>query len=279
MVEFGRRNRVLLASGCLLLVSLLLFSVSVRSWPERDPVRRLLLDGLAPLQIAFTWVQQSVGGIWFGYIDLVNTRRINRQLGERIAVLEREVVRLAELGQANERLEDLLRFRSLLTGPVSAARVIGRDPLPWFRTLMLDRGERDGVRRGMAVLAPQGVVGQIAEVSSRAARVLLLTDRNSGIDAIIQRNRARGIVQGALEEGCYMNYLPPDENVLVGDRVLTSGLDGIFPKGVRIGEVTAVSPRHRGLLQAAIVRPSVPLGRLEEVLIVDPTVQVGEPPS
>lgn len=278
MLGFVRRNRLLLTSGCLLIASLFLFSVSLRSRPYRDPIAHVLLDGLAPFQNAFTWLRGRTRGVWMGYINLVDTKRENRHLRERMAALESELIRLSELEQANRRLTELLQFRTAIRGVAYGARVIGRDPLPWFRTLTVDRGARDGVRRGMAVLSPQGVVGQIAEVSRTAARVLLLTDHNSGIDAMIQRSRARGIVQGAHEEGCYMNYLRQDEDVAVGDRVVTSGMDGIFPKGILIGEVAEVTRRHRGLLQAAVVRPSAPVERIEEVLIVEATAQVQESP-
>ena len=278
MLGFVRRNRLLLTSGCLLVGSLFLFSVSLRSRPYRDPIAHVLLDGLAPFQNAFTWLRSRTRGVWTGYISLVGIRRDNQQLRERVATLESELVRLSELEQANRRLAELLQFRAAMRGAAYGARVIGRDPLPWFRTLTVDRGERDGVRRGLAVLSPQGVVGQIAEVSRTAARVLLLTDHNSGIDAIVQRSRARGIVQGAREQGCHMNYLRQDEDVAVGDRVVTSGMDGIFPKGVLIGEVVEVTRRHRGLLQAAVIRPSAPLEQIEEVLIVEATAQVQEPP-
>ena len=214
-----------------------------------------------------------------GYVDLVDARHDNEQLQERVAALERELVRLGELERENARLGELLSFRARLAGAAYGARVIARDPGPLSMTLTIDRGERDQVRRGMAVLAPQGVVGQVAEVSHTAARVVLLTDHNSGIDAIVQRSRARGIVQGGTDGSCYMNYLNRDADVAVGDRVLTSGLDGIFPKGIVIGEVVEVARRHRGLLQAAVVRPSVALDRLEEVLVVDATAQVVEPPA
>src|SRR6185369_9546381 len=110
-----------------------------------------------------------------------------------------------------------------------------------------------------------------------AARVLLLTDHNSGIDAIVQRSRARGIVQGAGENACQMNYLARDADVVVGDRVITSGLDGIFPKGIPIGEVVDVSRRHRGLLQAAVIRPTAPLEQVEEVLIAEATAADAAP--
>jgi rod shape-determining protein MreC len=278
-MEFVRRNRILLTSGGLLLVSLLLFSVSSRSQPYRDPVGQLLLDALAPFQVVLSWTGRGIGRAWSGYIDLVDAHRDNQRLQEQLAALQSEVLRLGELERENARLAELLAFRARLQGPVYGARVIARDPGPLSMTLTIDRGERDHIHRGMAVLAPQGVVGQIAEASHTAARVVLLTDHNSGIDAIVQRSRARGIVQGGTDGSCYMNYLSRDADVVTGDRVLTSGLDGIFPKGVLIGEVVDVSRRHRGLLQAAVVQPGVALDRLEEVLVVDATAQVVEPPA
>jgi rod shape-determining protein MreC len=274
MLEFVRRNRILLTSGFLLVFSLLLLSTSFRSQPYRDPIATVLLDGLAPFQIAFAWLRRSASGLWGGYFDLVETQHENLLLRERIDALQSDLVRLTELELANQRLHELLQFRSRLDGEVLGARVIARDPTPWVRTFTIDRGERDGVRRGMAVLSPQGVVGQVSQASRTASRVLLLTDHNSGIDAFVQRTRARGIVQGAHEEGCHMKYLRRDEDVVPGDRVLTSGLDGIFPKGVLIGEVVEVARRNRDLLQVAIVRPSAELDRIEEVLVTDATVRV-----
>jgi rod shape-determining protein MreC len=120
------------------------------------------------------------------------------------------------------------------------------------------------------------VVGQITQVSHTASRVLVLTDSNSGIDAVVQRSRARGIVQGGVDAGCSMKYLRRAEDVSVGDRIVTSGLDNIFPKGILIGTAVAVELRDRGLLQAAVIQPSAPLDQLEEVLIVDPRAQIQE---
>jgi len=273
MFGFVRRNKVFLTSGCLLLASLLLLSVSARSRQYRDPIARLVADALAPLQATVTWIGVGARGLWDGYAQLVTARQENQILRERVTELEQQAVVLSELEQANRRLSELLDFRSHFDGVAYSARVIGRDPLPWFRTLTVDRGERDGIRRGMAVLSPQGVVGQISEVSHTVSQVLVLTDHNSGIDAVVQRSRARGIVQGGLEEGCHMKYVRRGEDVAVGDRVVTSGLDGIFPKGLMIGEVVEVSLRNRGLLQMAIVRPTAPLDRIEEVLILDTTAQ------
>jgi rod shape-determining protein MreC len=279
MFEFVRRNRILLTAGLLLLLSVLFLSAGTRTQSGPDPVARLLLDQLAPFQIGFTWLRQGVRDVWSGYVNLVAVRSENDRLRERVSFLEGEVVRLAEAETSNQRLAELLRFRETIEGEVFGARVIGRDPLPWFRTMTVDRGERDGIRSGMAVLAPEGIVGQTTEVSRSAARVLLLSDANSGVDAIVQRTRARGIVQGGPDGVCEMNYLSRDADVAVGDRIVTSGLDGVFPKGLVVGEVVEVSTRYRDLLKAAVVRPSAPLERLEEVLIVDATVGIRESPA
>lgn len=249
-------------------MSVLLVSVSVRSPRREDPVARVVLDALAPLQIGVAAAQTAVRNVWNHYIWLVETSRENERLRERVAVLEREATHLEELRQSNKRLESLLQFRHELDGEVYGARVVGRDPLLGSRTMTVDRGRRDGVRRGMAVLSPQGVVGQIIEIGWTTSRVLVLTDHNSGIDALVQRSRARGIVQGDMENGCRMKYLRRGEDVMPGDRVVTSGMDGIFPKGLLIGEVKEVSRGHRGLLQVATVVPTAPLDRIEEVLIV-----------
>ncbi len=273
-MEFLRRNRLLLSAASLLVCSLLLVSITIRQQPSRDPVGRLLLDALAPFQVVFSWFGRSAGHLWSNYVDVVDSGRDNEALQARVVALEGELLRVAELENENRRLADLLSLRARLQGNAYGARVIARDPGPLSMMLTVDRGARDDVRRGMAAVTPQGVVGRVVEVSATVSRIVLLTDHNSGIDAMVQRSRARGVVQGGADDGaCYMNYLHRDADVQVGDRVLTSGLDGIFPKGLVVGEVVEVGRRHRGLLQAAVIQPSVALDRLEEVLLVDPAAQ------
>src|SRR5207244_1340826 len=126
------------------------------------------------------------------------------------------------------------------------------------------------IRKGMAVFSPAGVIGQISDVGWISARVMLLTDHSSAIDAVVQRTRARGIVQGALEEGCHVKYLRRAEEIAVGDKIVTTGLDRIFPQGLLVGEATQVALYGRDTLFGAVVRPAVELDRLEEVLIAAP---------
>lgn len=279
-MEFLRRNRILVTSATLLVASLLLISISARAQPYRDPFGVLLLDALAPFQVVFSWFGRGAGQVWSGYVDLVDAREEAGQLRGQVAALEGQLARLAELERENQRLAALLEFRARVEGTAYGARVIARDPGPLSTTLTIDRGARDTVTRGMAVLAPDGVVGRVVEVSHTASRVALLTDHNSGVDALIERTRARGVVQGGADGTCAMNYLHRDADVQIGDRVLTSGLDGVFPKGIVIGTVVELRRRHRGLLQSAVVQPSAALDRLEEVVLVTPVAsQLPEPPA
>jgi len=252
----------------LLLLSLLLLSAAARAHRRIDPLTAAVLEAMRPLQGTVAAGLDAAADGWQNYVALLGVKEENERLRRRILELEKQAVRLAEVEQTDRRLEELLHFRSTLEGDLQAARIIGRDPLPWFSTVIINKGEADGVRKNMAVLSPYGVVGQTIATSPHAARVLLITDHNSGVDAVVQRTRARGIIEGALDGRCVMKYLKRGEDVEVDDRVVTSGLDGIFPKGILVGVVAHVTRGNRGLLQLAEVTPSVPLDRLEEVLVV-----------
>jgi rod shape-determining protein MreC len=149
-----------------------------------------------------------------------------------------------------------------------AASIIGEDGSPWFKTLVVDRGAADGFSDGMPVLAAEGVVGQVIKVSANSSRVLLVTDHASAIAAVVQRSRARGVVRGAGSGRLSLEFSMKEDDVKVGDQILTSGIGGIFPKGVPIGEVTMVKKGEYGIFQIVEVRPSVMLSRLEEVLVL-----------
>lgn len=270
MWEFLHRNRVGLAATALFALSVLLMSTSARS-PEREaPLTRVVLDVLRPLQFAAAVGWGSVERLWRSYVALWDVREENEALRRRVAELERERVAFSEIAETDRRLSELLKFRVNLVGEAQAALIIARDPFPAFGTVVISKGSEDGVRKGMAVVSAQGVVGRILATAAHASRVLLLTDHNSGVDALVQRTRARGIVEGTVDGRCLMKYIKREEDVEVGDRVVTSGLDGVFPKGLLVGEIVRVTRGTRGLLQIAEVRPAAPLDDLEEVLVVAP---------
>jgi rod shape-determining protein MreC len=234
---------------------------------------------MAPLERGTTAVRRAITGRWQDLRDLMGAREENRHLRGLVEQLQQRVDHLAELDLENARLRQLLDVRDTLQGDLLTARVIGRDATGLSRTLLIGRGERDGVVKGGAVLAAGGVVGQVFLASSDAARVLLISDHNSGVDALVQRTRARGIVQGTVDAGCGLKYVKRTEDVQVGDTVVTSGLDGIFPKGLPLGQVTAIDKRGRGLFQYAEITPRVDFDRLEEVLVARGPVAVAAPPG
>jgi rod shape-determining protein MreC len=162
----------------------------------------------------------------------------------------------------------LLDFRSELPSGAITATIIASSASSWFQSCVISKGSADGVRKGMAVVTPLGVVGKVAAVTGRTAKVLLLTDPNSGIDVLVQRTRSRGIVSGSLESGTVLKYIKRSEDVQEGDRLVTSGLDSGFPKGLLVGTVIRVRKQNRGLFQSVEVWPAVQAARVEEVLVV-----------
>jgi rod shape-determining protein MreC len=149
-----------------------------------------------------------------------------------------------------------------------AAMVVGKDPSPWFQTIMVDKGRSDGVAVGRPVVNSDGIVGLVVEATDRFAKVMLITDPNSAVDAVVQKNRARGIVKGGSVGFCMLHYAMSKYGIDVGDTIISSGMDGVFPKGLPIGAVTHVVKYKAAIFQDVTVKPYVDFERLEEVSIV-----------
>src|SRR5579875_3706119 len=274
MLEFLRRNLVLLASGLFLVLAAALVIRTGGETARADRLGQAFLEVLSLPQRPVAALDRGIRRAERSVVELFRARQEAAALRARVQALEQDTVRLGELAQENARLHALLDLRQTLRGDLVAAHVIGRDAGTLSRTLVIDRGERDGVTKGAAVLAPSGIVGHVF----LAARVLLITDHNSGVDAVVQRTRARGIVEGQVDGGCVLKFVKRTEDVQVGDLVVTSGVDGIFPKGLPVGRVTAVDKRGQGLFQAVEVTPAVDPGALEEVLVTRGPVEVALPP-
>jgi len=228
----------------------------------------LLMEISSPFQSAATSVSRSIGGVFQRYVSLTQVQQENEKLKRQVAELQNENHQMKEMALANVRLRSLLEFRQQLVTSMIGAEVIGQDPSPWFKSVTIDKGEKQGLRKGMAVISPEGVVGQILKTSPYYATVLLITDYNSAIDAIVQRTRAKGIVEGKEGNQCQLKYLLRSEDVEPGDVVITSGLDGKFPKGLMVGEIQKIDKRHFGVFQYAELVPKVDLARLEEVFVI-----------
>jgi len=277
MHGFVHRYRVLLSCGFFLVFSLFLAAVNSRAPYRVDPVGVLLLEVMHPLQLGATALSQRAERLWDGYLALWSLRQENVELRRRLETLQGISQRAVELDLANRRLGKLLALRDELGVAAVAARVVGRSPTAWVHTVVLDKGERHGISKGMAVLTPEGAVGQVVSVSAHAAQVLLISDPNSGVDVLVQRTRARGIVAGTIEGGCLLKYIQRGDDVAAGDTVITSGLDGIFPKGQLIGTVARVGKKDSRIFQDVEVILSAELAKVEEVLVVAPgVVRAGE---
>jgi rod shape-determining protein MreC len=268
MLAFLRKNQVPLSSFCCLLLSVYILTAAARGQLKNEPLSAVLMWILRPLQIASQGTANWVKGFQENYDTLAGFRSENERLRKRIQSLEIEKQRLLEAEATNLRLKRQLDFRSHLTGAAITATIIANSASSWFQSCTIDKGSADGVLKGMAVVTPLGVVGQVVSVTARTAKVLLLTDPNSGIDVLVQRTRSRGIVSGSLENGTVLKYVKRSEDIQAGDRLITSGLDGVFPKGMMVGAVIKVRKQHLGLFQFIEVLPAVQSARVEEVLVV-----------
>lgn len=267
-MDFLKKYLYQLLTGGGILTALLFFSLNVPRNQEANVLERSVLSVLSPLLRPVSLASSFVEDIWDGYIQLVDAHRENMSLREDIRTLNQRVLEGNEAILSIQRLERLLDMKTSIKAPTIAATVIGEDTTSWFRTVMINRGSSSGVRDGMAVVAADGVVGQTIKVSASTARVLLLTDHASGIAATIQRSRARGVVKGRGEVLCALEFTTREEDVKAGDTVVTSGIGGVFLKGVPIGEVTMVKRGEYGIFQTVSIRPAVNLAHLEEVLVV-----------
>jgi rod shape-determining protein MreC len=268
MLAFLRKYQVPVTSFLCVLLSVYILTASSRGYLKTDPLGPVLLWFLRPLQIALEGATGWVRALQETRLTLSAYKEENETLKQRIVELEAERNRLLEAEATNRRLRELLEFRARLPAGGITASVIARSASPWFRSFLLDKGSADGIRKGMAVLTPLGALGRVIELTSQTAKVLLVTDPNSGVDVVVQRTRARGIVSGSLENGPVLKYVKHGEDIQVGDRLITSGLDGVFPKGILVGAVTSVRKQSVGLFQQISVLPAVTLDETEQVLVV-----------
>lgn len=267
-MDFFKKYFYQLLMGAGILFGILFFSMNIPHNREANILERSILWGLAPILKPVSQLGGIVEDSWNSYINLVDTHRENIRLREDIRTLNLRILEGDEALLANKRLENLLGMKNSLKLPTVAATVIGEDATSWFRTLVINQGYSSGIHDGMAVVAAGGVVGQTTKVTASTSRVLLLTDHASGIAATVQRSRARGVVKGKGEMLCGLEFTTREEDVKVGDTVITSGIGGVFTKGLPIGEVTMVKRGEYGIFQTISIRPSVNLSHLEEVLVV-----------
>lgn len=252
----------------LVFIILVLVSSKLGGKGRWNPAEKVIVEITAPFQKFIGSTINATEVIWFKYFALIRTHNENALLKREVDLLRMENSRYQERLTTHERLQELLQFKETYDWPVLAAQVILRDPSGWFESVIIDKGEDSGLKVNMPVVNARGVVGRLVSVSADYAKVLLIIDQNSAVDCIVQRSRDGGILKGLSSNVCRLDYVLETSDVGVGDKVVTSGLGGVYPKGLDVGEVLTVVSTAGELFRDIKVRPMVDFSKLEELLVI-----------
>ncbi len=257
-----------LIGGLLLIaINFAILTMSSRQSVEENSIERVTITLIAPFQMVVSRSVKAIESVWIDYFCTVTAAKENASLKKQLADIDSINSRIRELEFENNRLKKLVNFTRTVDYTFVAAQVIARDPSPWFKTIMVDKGWKDGLSKGLPVLVSEGVVGHVIKVAPGYSRILLITDRNSAVDSLVQNSRVRGIVKGDSSERCYFRYALRKEKIIKGEIIVSSGFDQIFPKGLKVGEVIDVKKEPSQLFQKIIIKTCVDFDKLEEVLV------------
>ena len=266
----GRYRNLIVLVGVLFLQALgLAVQVKRASTDAQDTrlIRIWAVGAVTPFERILVWAENSTGNLWHNYFYLRGVRAENRQLKEQIEQMRIEQVRLSEDAAQAHRLQALLTFKEQFISRTVAAQVIGSSGSDLSRIVYIDKGENAGIKKDMAVITADGIVGKVLVVYSSVAQVLVINDQTSGVGAILEKSRLQGYLKGKADGEIGMVGVMSDEQVAPGERVLTSGGDQIFPKGLPVGTVTKVA-NGKDLFLNISVKPAADLNKLEEVLVL-----------
>ena len=263
----SRKVRFFLLLGSLL-TALLILIVSTVGNQEFGPSHKFFLELLGPAQSVMMQLSAYGRGRVEDFASLIGVREENKRLREQLKEARELNNEYREAVATNIRLRKQLEFKESLPLPTLTARIIGKDPSLWFRTIIVDRGSSDGIEKGMPVATDEGIVGQVLTTSPNYAKVLLATDPNSAIDVLLQRTRIRGILKGMGANSYQLHYVLKNADVVKGDRIVTSELGGAFPQGLLVGTVSKVIADQRGMFQEIEVAPATDFSLLENVIII-----------
>src|SRR6202521_4289011 len=267
MVAIPSRHKSLVLLAGVVLLQVLLLAVQIKRDSQGRLIRVWTVGAVSPFERAGAHGISHIRDTWNHYFALQNTSRENEELKRENGALKLQITQLQSKAGEADRLAALLKFRQTnVNVPMVSARVISGSADSASQTIYLDRGERDGIRRDMGVITPDGVVGKVIESYKDTAQVLLLTDKDSGVGAMLADSRIQSPVGGTGEPLLSMKYIPTDETVNMGEHVVTSGMDRIFPRDLPVGVVTEIKTGRP--FQQVRVRPAANLQRLEEVIVL-----------
>ncbi|WDP86739.1 MAG: rod shape-determining protein MreC [Desulfobacter sp.] len=264
---FSRRMIIIVGVGLFIAVNFTVITMTSRQSLPVSGLERLAISITSPFQFMVTQTIGFTQRVWETYFASVLAVKENHQLRQELARALEIQNRYEELELENARLKKFVNFTGSVPATYVVAQVIARDPSPWFKTIVIDKGEADGLVKGSPVLVSEGIVGQVIKVARTFSRVLLITDRNSAVDALVQNTRVRGMVKGSNLDSCSFVYALRKDEVKPGEMIVSSGMDQVFPKGLRIGKILDVKKVHSQLFQDIIIETSVDFDKLEEVLV------------
>jgi len=263
-------KKLLIFFTCIVLASLLLITVSIRYDKENLFFESVIVRIFSPAQSLLTQARTSISDLLDRYFFLTEVSRENDRLLREVDQLTQRNSDLIEIIKQQGRIKELQRANKNGKAESLTALVIGRDSSQWSKMIFIDKGADDGIRGNVAVVTDAGIVGHIIHSTATTSKVLLITDRRSAVDSLFQNTRVSGVSTGTGGGLCEIKFVPIDAKLEVGDRVISSGLGGVFPKGRVVGTVVRVVKRRQELFQDVVVAPGADLSRLEDVLVLLP---------
>ncbi len=267
MRDLVKRYRMFLVALVLILITVILYSYNLRQKSATTFFERAVLTFAAPFQNGFDAVVDGIAGVWGNYLWLVDARQRNILLEKENLTLRAKLSQTDEIQLQNDRLRKLLAFVDDIDRPALPAQVIGEDASNWSRTIIINKGTRAGLQNGFPVVAADGVVGRVIKTAANSSRVLLITDASSAVAALVQRTRTRGVARGRGRD-LSLEYALRDGDIRTGDLLVTSGMGGVFPKGLPLGLVTEVKKDPFSLFQQIRAETAADFSHLEEVLVI-----------
>lgn len=265
---FFRKYKLAILIGAFLAATLVMLFFNLRHGKGCSFLSKIVLEAVAPVQKVANISMRSIKDSWQRYIFLVGLEEENKNLKKKINELKANLILYQEGYLEAQRLKKLLSLADANNYRFICANVIGRQQAALSKTLLIDKGIIHGLKVGMPVVVPPGLIGRLIDVSWHISKVLLLIDENSNVDAMVQRTRMQGIISGAGSQGFVMKYIPKTQDVQTGDVIISSGMGGVFPKGLLIGQVSHVDRLEASLFLKINVVPFVDFSKLEEVLVL-----------
>lgn len=262
----GRKNIIILVS--LVLVSFALMTFDIKRSQSPTIFETVLMWVVSPVQNLITHTLDSANSVVDHYLFVAEVSEENEKLKQELGKLIRQNNELHEELRQKDRIADLMKYQEERQLKSVVAKVIGRDATQWARVVYVNKGTQDGIKENLAVVTNAGVVGHVIQAGLNTSKVMLVVDGRSSVDTLFSHDRISGIVVGTGMEFCEMKYVPITAEVNVGDQIISSGLGGVYPKGLVVGTVIRIAKGTQGLFQEIFIAPSADFGRLEEVLVL-----------